>query len=213
MWHVHVKLQALKRLFPVCVQQRGQRGRCDPQTGGGPDPGRREGAGSGRSVRPASGSWRPGRRRGHPAQLRLQRQAGRAHLHPHVQARGAALGEVCGECSRRSALTRPSRIRGVETWPSLRSQVYNVYMSGRQLCSKRYREFAILHQNLKREFSNFNFPKFPGKWPFTLSEQQLDARRRGLEEYLERGTLARRLTCWEEATELRFTLFIHHQIY
>ncbi|CAG10826.1 unnamed protein product, partial [Tetraodon nigroviridis] len=68
-------------------------------------------------------------------------------------------------------------------WPV---QVYNVYMSGRQLCSKRYREFAILHQNLKREFSNFNFPKFPGKWPFSLSEQQLDARRRGLEEYLER---------------------------
>uniref|UniRef100_A0A3P9MB93 Sorting nexin 27a n=1 Tax=Oryzias latipes TaxID=8090 RepID=A0A3P9MB93_ORYLA len=69
---------------------------------------------------------------------------------------------------------------------SERFVVYNVYMSGRQLCSKRYREFAILHQNLKREFSNFNFPKFPGKWPFTLSEQQLDARRRGLEEYLER---------------------------
>lgn len=68
-----------------------------------------------------------------------------------------------------------------------RRQVYNVHMSGRQLCSKRYREFAILHQNLKREFSNFNFPKFPGKWPFSLSEQQLDARRRGLEEYLERG--------------------------
>ncbi|XP_016119645.1 sorting nexin-27-like, partial [Sinocyclocheilus grahami] len=65
--------------------------------------------------------------------------------------------------------------------------VYNVYMSGRQLCSKRYREFAILHQNLKREFSNYNFSKLPGKWPFSLSEQQLDARRRGLEEYLERG--------------------------
>lgn len=71
--------------------------------------------------------------------------------------------------------------------PLVHVQVYNVYMSGRQLCSKRYREFAILHQNLKREFSNFNFPKFPGKWPFSLSEQQLDARRRGLEEYLERG--------------------------
>ncbi|XP_029976476.1 sorting nexin-27a [Salarias fasciatus] len=69
---------------------------------------------------------------------------------------------------------------------SERFVVYNVYMSGRQLCSKRYREFAILHQNLKREFSNFNFPKLPGKWPFSLSEQQLDARRRGLEEYLER---------------------------
>uniref|UniRef100_A0A3Q2R216 Sorting nexin 27 n=1 Tax=Fundulus heteroclitus TaxID=8078 RepID=A0A3Q2R216_FUNHE len=64
--------------------------------------------------------------------------------------------------------------------------VYNVYMAGRQLCSKRYREFVILHQNLKREFANFAFPKLPGKWPFSLSEQQLDARRRGLEEYLEK---------------------------
>uniref|UniRef100_A0A668A9D4 Sorting nexin 27a n=1 Tax=Myripristis murdjan TaxID=586833 RepID=A0A668A9D4_9TELE len=69
---------------------------------------------------------------------------------------------------------------------SERFVVYNVYMSGRQLCSKRYREFAILHQNLKREFSTYGFPKLPGKWPFSLSEQQLDARRRGLEEYLER---------------------------
>ncbi|EAW53423.1 sorting nexin family member 27, isoform CRA_a [Homo sapiens] len=59
-------------------------------------------------------------------------------------------------------------------------------MAGRQLCSKRYREFAILHQNLKREFANFTFPRLPGKWPFSLSEQQLDARRRGLEEYLEK---------------------------
>ncbi|XP_064204665.1 sorting nexin-27a [Anguilla rostrata] len=64
--------------------------------------------------------------------------------------------------------------------------VYNVYMAGRQLCSKRYREFAILNQNLKREFGSFSFPKIPGKWPFSLSEQQLDARRRGLEEYLEK---------------------------
>ncbi|NXF74267.1 SNX27 protein, partial [Sclerurus mexicanus] len=64
--------------------------------------------------------------------------------------------------------------------------VYNVYMAGRQLCSKRYREFSILHQNLKREFANFTFPRLPGKWPFSLSEQQLDARRRGLEEYLEK---------------------------
>uniref|UniRef100_A0A8C8K255 Sorting nexin 27a n=1 Tax=Oncorhynchus tshawytscha TaxID=74940 RepID=A0A8C8K255_ONCTS len=64
--------------------------------------------------------------------------------------------------------------------------VYNVYMSGRQLCSKRYREFAILNQNLKREFASYTFPKIPGKWPFSLSEQQLDTRRRGLEEYLER---------------------------
>uniref|UniRef100_A0A8C9YJE0 Sorting nexin 27 n=1 Tax=Sander lucioperca TaxID=283035 RepID=A0A8C9YJE0_SANLU len=69
---------------------------------------------------------------------------------------------------------------------NVRGQVFNVYMAGRQLCSKRYREFVILHQNLKREFANFTFPKLPGKWPFSLSEQQLDARRRGLEEYLEK---------------------------
>jgi sorting nexin-27 len=34
--------------------------------------------------------------------------------------------------------------------------------------------------------AGFTFPKLPGKWPFNLSEQQLDARRRGLEQYLER---------------------------
>lgn len=39
---------------------------------------------------------------------------------------------------------------------------------------------------LRKEFSGFNFPKLPGKWPFQLSEQQLDTRRRGLEQYLEK---------------------------
>ncbi|KAI7697611.1 hypothetical protein SSS_01785 [Sarcoptes scabiei] len=64
--------------------------------------------------------------------------------------------------------------------------VYNIYMAGRHLCSRRYREFASLHTNLKREFSDFVFPKFPGKWPFSLTYQQLDARRRGLEAYIEK---------------------------
>lgn len=59
-------------------------------------------------------------------------------------------------------------------------------MAGRQLCSRRYREFSNLHAALKKEFSGFSFPKLPGKWPFQLSEQQLDARRRGLEQYLEK---------------------------
>ncbi|KAK9758456.1 PDZ domain [Popillia japonica] len=63
---------------------------------------------------------------------------------------------------------------------------FNIYMAGRHLCSRRYREFAKLHNDLKKEFIGFTFPKLPGKWPFTLSEQQLDARRRGLEQYLER---------------------------
>uniref|UniRef100_A0A2P2I1S2 Sorting nexin-27 n=1 Tax=Hirondellea gigas TaxID=1518452 RepID=A0A2P2I1S2_9CRUS len=64
--------------------------------------------------------------------------------------------------------------------------VYNIYMAGRHLCARRYREFSNLHNELKKEFPDFNFPKLPGKWPFTLSEQQIDSRRRGLEVYLER---------------------------
>lgn len=64
--------------------------------------------------------------------------------------------------------------------------VFSIYMAGRHLCSRRYSEFASLHKNLKREFIDFNFPKIPGKWPFTLTDQQLDTRRRGLEQYLEK---------------------------
>lgn len=64
--------------------------------------------------------------------------------------------------------------------------IFNIYMAGRHLCSRRYREFSVLHNKLKHEFMDFSFPKMPSKWPFQLSEQQLDARRRGLEQYLEK---------------------------
>merc|ERR1712013_154929 len=64
--------------------------------------------------------------------------------------------------------------------------VFNVFMAGRHLFSRKYREFVDLHNCLKREFIGFNFPRLPGKWPFALSEQQLDSRRRGLEIYLDR---------------------------
>ncbi|KAK6059194.1 PX domain protein [Cooperia oncophora] len=64
--------------------------------------------------------------------------------------------------------------------------VFNLYMAGRHLGSRRYSEFVELHSLLRREFVDFSFPKLPGKWPFSLSEQQLDSRRRGLEYYLER---------------------------
>ncbi|PIK55494.1 putative sorting nexin-27 [Apostichopus japonicus] len=64
--------------------------------------------------------------------------------------------------------------------------VYNVYMSGKLLVSHRYSQFADLHNRLKREFVDYVFPKFPGKWPFSLSEQQLDSRRRALEHYVEK---------------------------
>uniref|UniRef100_A0A915AX26 Sorting nexin-27 n=2 Tax=Parascaris univalens TaxID=6257 RepID=A0A915AX26_PARUN len=63
---------------------------------------------------------------------------------------------------------------------------YNVHMAGRHLGSRRYSEFVNLHNALKREFIDFDFPRLPSKWPFSLSEQQLDARRRGLELYLEK---------------------------
>jgi len=64
--------------------------------------------------------------------------------------------------------------------------VYNIYMAGRHLCSRRYSEFSALHEALRREFTGFHFPRLPGKWPFVMSEHQLDGRRRGLEQYLER---------------------------
>ncbi|KAM3721556.1 Sorting nexin-27 [Dirofilaria immitis] len=63
---------------------------------------------------------------------------------------------------------------------------YNVHMAGRHLGSRRYNEFVQLHNLLKHEFIDFDFPKLPSKWPFSLSEQQLDTRRRGLESYLEK---------------------------
>ena len=67
-------------------------------------------------------------------------------------------------------------------------QVFNIHMAGRLLCERRYRQFAQLHLMLHQEFPDFIFPKMPGKRLFQLSEQQLDARRRGLEQYLERGS-------------------------
>ncbi|KAK3606285.1 hypothetical protein CHS0354_037962 [Potamilus streckersoni] len=64
--------------------------------------------------------------------------------------------------------------------------VFNIYMAGRHLCSRRYREFSAIHSQLKQEFPDFNFPKLPPKKFFSLTDQQLDARRRGLEQYLEK---------------------------
>jgi len=65
--------------------------------------------------------------------------------------------------------------------------VFNIYMSGRHICSRRYKEFDVFHSLIKREFPDFSFPSLPSKWPFKLSEQQLDVRRRGLEMYLDKS--------------------------
>lgn len=67
-----------------------------------------------------------------------------------------------------------------------RYTVFNIHMAGRQLGSRRYSEFVELHSALKKHFYDYCFPQLPGKWPFKLSEQQLDSRRRGLEQYLEK---------------------------
>ena len=40
---------------------------------------------------------------------------------------------------------------------------------------------------LKRQFGDFIFPKLPSKWPFQLNDGQVDTRRRGLEDYLDKG--------------------------
>uniref|UniRef100_A0A7E4UPL1 Sorting nexin-27 n=1 Tax=Panagrellus redivivus TaxID=6233 RepID=A0A7E4UPL1_PANRE len=63
---------------------------------------------------------------------------------------------------------------------------YNVHMAGRHLGSRRYSEFVTLNKVLKEEYSDFEFPKLPTKWPFKMNHQQLDTRRRGLEQYLEK---------------------------
>ena len=44
-----------------------------------------------------------------------------------------------------------------------------------------------LSLQLKRQFSDFIFPKLPGKRPFNLNDAQVDSRRRGLEDYMEKG--------------------------
>ena len=63
---------------------------------------------------------------------------------------------------------------------------FNIHMAGRHLGSRRYSEFVRLDTLLREEFHDFQFPSLPSKWPFKMSEVKLDARRRGLEHYLEK---------------------------
>jgi len=46
---------------------------------------------------------------------------------------------------------------------------------------------SVFLLQLKRQFSDFIFPKLPGKRPFVLNDTQVDSRRRGLEDYLDKG--------------------------
>uniref|UniRef100_A0A183CFH9 Sorting nexin-27 n=1 Tax=Globodera pallida TaxID=36090 RepID=A0A183CFH9_GLOPA len=63
---------------------------------------------------------------------------------------------------------------------------YSIHMAGRHLGSRRYSEFLQLNKLLKEEFPDFSLPKLPRKSLFRLSGQQLDGRRRMLEQYLEK---------------------------
>lgn len=68
---------------------------------------------------------------------------------------------------------------------------FNICLANKVLVTRRYREFDSLNTNLKRQFNDFIFPKLPGKRPFALNETQVDARRRGLEDYLDKVCSAR----------------------
>ena len=85
-------------------------------------------------------------------------------------------------------------------------QVFNIHLASKLTAQRRYREFDALHANvsnnvisglfivsglvqLKRQFSDFLFPRLPAKWPFALSAAQVDTRRRGLEDYMEKGNV------------------------
>ena len=35
-----------------------------------------------------------------------------------------------------------------------------------------FSEFVDLHNDMKMEFVDYNFPKLPGKWPFGLNDQK-----------------------------------------
>lgn len=61
---------------------------------------------------------------------------------------------------------------------------YNVYLDGKFLCSHRYKAFFKLQVDLKNKFYQFEFPKFPGKWPFQLNQSQLEKRQKDLEQWL-----------------------------
>lgn len=67
-----------------------------------------------------------------------------------------------------------------------RYTVFNIYLSNKFLCSRRFKEFDVFASLLKREFRDFIFPSLPSKWPFRLSDKQLDQRRRDLETYLDK---------------------------
>eukprot|EP00128_Syssomonas_multiformis_P013313 Colp12_sorted_trinity150504_noHs@16523 len=66
---------------------------------------------------------------------------------------------------------------------------YNIFVNGRYCCSHRYSEFNTLRDELKVEVPQFVFNGFPRKWPFSLSQEQEEDRRKGLEAFMQAVSL------------------------
>ena len=60
-------------------------------------------------------------------------------------------------------------------------------LAGKVVAKRRYSEFFTVHEELMKIFTDFEYPRFPGKWPFQLSEVQMEKRRAALENYLQKS--------------------------
>lgn len=65
--------------------------------------------------------------------------------------------------------------------------VYNIHINGAFHSSLRYRQLFRLHEQLKKDLSEFTqLPPFPPKKIFSLSSQEKEERRVQLERYIQR---------------------------
>lgn len=62
--------------------------------------------------------------------------------------------------------------------------VYVITVAGKEVAKRRYSEFLALYNELEKIFTDFEFPKFPGKWPFQMSDQQLEKRKNALNNFI-----------------------------
>ncbi|XP_076803328.1 sorting nexin-27-like [Clavelina lepadiformis] len=63
---------------------------------------------------------------------------------------------------------------------------YHIHFKSNLVVKRRYSEFLHLYEELMKIFTDFEYPKFPGKWPFQMSEVQLEKRRYLLETFIQK---------------------------
>ncbi|XP_078483744.1 sorting nexin-27-like [Ciona intestinalis] len=63
--------------------------------------------------------------------------------------------------------------------------VYCIHLKGKLVMKRRYSEFLLMYEELMKIFVEFDYPKFPSKKLFQLSEQQLERRRSMLETFIQ----------------------------